>query len=79
MISDLWLRFVLRPLGRLLRTDRWQPHIAAMVRCLECQHRHAVVIPADAPAWDPETEALYGLECTRCGAMACTSLGEVVD
>jgi hypothetical protein len=75
MISSIWLRFVLRPFGRLLRTDRWEPHFVVREQCLECGHEHTSVIAASTPLYDPESDALYGLECANCGEMAATTLG----
>lgn len=69
------LRYVLRPLGRLLGTDRWEPHFCAPMRCLECGAEAVHVIACRTPLYCPESDALYGLQCGECGAMACTSLG----
>ncbi len=38
-LLDLFLRRILRPLGRLLGTDRWEPHVSASVHCIGCGHR----------------------------------------
>lgn len=73
-MRDLWLRFVLRPLGRRLRTLRWEPHVVAPCTCLECGHEQVSVLPVDDPRHDRETGHCYGLECGVCGACACTTL-----
>jgi hypothetical protein len=75
MLSSLWLRFILRPLGQLLKTERWEPHFVLRERCTECGHEGTSVIAARTPLYDPESDAVYGLECANCGAMAATTLG----
>ncbi len=76
-LQDLWLRAVMRPLGRALGTDKWEPHLVVKQRCLMCGHKQISVIVAAAA--DPETMAVWGTECSACGEMACTSFGEPLD
>ncbi len=78
-LQDLWLRIVMRPLGRALGTDRWEPHSVVRERCLKCGHKQVCVILTTSPCYDPETEAFWGTECLTCGEMACTSFGEPLD
>jgi predicted RNA-binding Zn-ribbon protein involved in translation (DUF1610 family) len=75
MIRDAWLRLVLRPLGRRLGTARWEPHFAAPQRCLRCGYEGMAVIACSTPLYDPESDAIYGMQCPDCGEMACTTLG----
>lgn len=71
----LLLRFVLRPLGRLIGTDRWEPHFVLREYCPDCGHEGISVIAASTPLYDPETDAVYGLECGGCGGRRATTLG----
>lgn len=72
---NFWLRFVLRPLGRLLGTDRWEPHFVLRSYCPDCSGECTSVIAAHTPLYDPETDAVYGLECPHCGERRSTTLG----
>lgn len=74
-MNRFWLRLVLRPLGRLFGTDRWEPHFVVREQCLECGHEHTSVIAVSTPLYDPESDAIYGLECAACGEKAATTLG----
>jgi uncharacterized OB-fold protein len=74
VIADLWLRCVLRPLGKLIGTDRWEPCIVYEGRCLSCGDGAVYVIPADTPCLDVESGAIFGTQCPACGEMAVTSL-----
>lgn len=75
MIADFWLKRVLRPLGRLIGTDRWEPHFVLRTYCPDCGSEHISVIAARTPLYDPETDAVYGLECFACGECRATTLG----
>ncbi len=78
-IGELWMKAVMRPLGKMVGTSRYEPHLTLKERCVECGHRQIGVILASTPCWDPETEAVWGTECGECGAMACTSFGESIE
>jgi len=65
--GKLWLRFVLRPLGRLVGTDRWEPHAVGPVHCFICGSEYIAVISTASPCYDPETGVIDGLECQECG------------
>ncbi len=78
-IRRLWIRVVLRPLGRCLGTTRWEPWLVYRERCLQCGHTQIVAILADTPCYDPETKAIWGTQCSVCGEMTCTSFGETLD
>jgi hypothetical protein len=75
MLRSLWLRFILRPLGRLLKSDRWEPHFVLREYCPECGHEGTSVIAARTPLYDSVTDAVYGLECRDCGGSKATTLG----
>ena len=64
---DPWLRYVLRPLGRRLGTNRWEPHVVGMCSCVNCGHRAVVVIPEASPCVDPDTGVIDMVECSECG------------
>jgi hypothetical protein len=65
-LSDLILRRILRPLGRALGTDRWEPHVTGGVHCLACGHRFVLVTLAARLVC--EDEGLIGdVACTECG------------
>lgn len=73
-IRDIWLRHVLRPLGRLVGTDRWEPHIVYRGRCLACGDEGVFVILAATPCRDIETGHVFGTQCGECGEWAVTSI-----
>lgn len=75
MLNAIWLRCILRPLGRLIGTDRWEPHLVLRSYCPDCGAEETSVIAARTPLYDPETDAVYGLECGRCGERRATTLG----
>ena len=54
-LSDLILRCILRPLGRLLGTPRWEPHAVGAVHCVACGHRAVAVVATTNPSYDAET------------------------
>jgi hypothetical protein len=66
-LRELWLRFVLRPLGLLLGLDRWEPHVVGACHCLSCGDEYVVVLAADDPCYDAETGVIDMLECRTCG------------
>lgn len=74
-IDGLLLRFVLRPLGVLFRSDRWEPHFVLRSHCPDCGAEETSVIAARTHLYDPETDACYGLECGTCGERRATTLG----
>lgn len=74
-LRDLWLRFVLRPLGRLFGSDRWEPHFVLRSYCPDCGAEETSTIAASTPLYDSETDAVYGLECGSCGERRATTLG----
>jgi hypothetical protein len=43
-LVDLVRRRILRPLGRLLGTDRWEPRVSACVHCIGCGHRFVLTL-----------------------------------
>lgn len=73
MPESLWLKLVLRPLGRLFGTDRLEPHFVADMGCLDCGHRFILVAPTTLDAYDPGTGHVYRSECPECGEMAATT------
>ena len=75
MLRNLWLRLVLRPLGRLIGIDIWEPHLVLRSYCPDCGAEETSIIPARTPLYDRETDAVYGLECGRCGERRATTLG----
>jgi Zn ribbon nucleic-acid-binding protein len=66
-MKDIWLQYVLRPLGRLIGTGRWEPHAVGPVHCVACGHRSVAVIITTSPCYNAETEAFDQLECSSCG------------
>lgn len=74
MIGDLWLRLVMRPLGRLLGTKRWEPHAASRVACLSCQYSCVYVFPVAFAGYQAETGHVFKLECPACGSPSMSSI-----
>lgn len=73
MIRDLWLRVVLRPLGRLIGTDRWEPWLAFRGRCLACGDEAVCLIPADTTCLARDSGHIWGVQCGGCGERAVAS------
>lgn len=74
MFRDLWLRHILRPLGRLLHTNRWEPHAVAEISCLACGYECVLVIPLNCDHYDAESRIVSRYPCPECGESACTNL-----
>jgi len=66
MFRRFYLRFILRPLGRLIGTERWEEHVAAHCHCIDCGHRYVVVMRstrfAELDDWFP----IPDLFCEHC-------------
>jgi predicted RNA-binding Zn-ribbon protein involved in translation (DUF1610 family) len=74
MLRELWLRLVLRPLGRLIGTDLWEPHAVYVERCTSCGWEGVCVIRADSPLIDEATGQIFSAECPACGLDTVDSL-----
>ncbi len=66
-LFDLILVYLLRPLGRLLGTPRWEPHAVGAVHCVACGHRAVAVVATTNPSYDAETGVIDRVECPECG------------
>jgi hypothetical protein len=66
-VGNLWLRRVLRPLGRLFRTDRWEAHVVVSCHCCACGRRFAFVMPESTREFDRQSGTVDMLECPECG------------
>ena len=54
-LYDLLLCHILRPLGRLLGTDRWEPRTTASVHCIGCGYRFVLTTTATQFACDDDS------------------------
>jgi ribosomal protein S27E len=64
---QLILRHIFWPLGRLLGTARFDPHVTAAVHCVGCGHRYVLVINERAFATVDDDGPIEDVECHRCG------------
>jgi hypothetical protein len=65
-LFKLILRYVLRPVGRAIGTDRFEPHVTGGVHCLVCGHRFVLVTLAQQAACEDDGP-IDDVMCTRCG------------
>lgn len=64
-LLGLLLRRILRSLGRLFGTTRWEPRVSASVHCIGCGHRFILTLIEPQFVCD-ETGSIEDASCPAC-------------
>jgi hypothetical protein len=76
---QLILAHILRPFGRLLGTDRWEPRVTAACHCVACGHRFVYVIRETLLGAIEDDGPIDGVACRHCGRELVFWDAEVAD